>query len=65
MRNKPQLVFFNAPMTYGTRSALKQIAAIEETTMAEVIRLALEAEVARYQGRLNSPGMASAGPRGE
>jgi hypothetical protein len=61
MRNKPQLVFFNAPMTYETRSALKQIAAIEETTMAEVIRLALETQVSRYQGRLNSPGMAAAG----
>jgi hypothetical protein len=59
MRNKPQLCFFNAPMTYETRSALKQIAAIEETTMAEVIRLALEAQVSRYQGRLNAPGMVS------
>jgi hypothetical protein len=60
MRNKPQLVFFNAPMTAATRSALKQIAAIEETTMGEMIRLALEAQVARYQGRLNAPGQAPA-----
>jgi hypothetical protein len=55
-RHKPQLVFFNAPMTFETRSALKQIAAIEETTMAEVIRVSLESTVSRYQGRLNSPG---------
>ena len=59
-RNPAPIVFFNAPMPYETRAALKQIAAIEETSMAGIVQQALEAKVAEYQGRLQAP-TASAG----
>jgi hypothetical protein len=54
-RNPAPIVFFNAPMPYETRAALKQIAAIEQTSMAGVVQQALEAKVAEYQGRLQAP----------
>jgi hypothetical protein len=47
-------------MPYETRAALKQIAAIEQTSMAGIVQQALEAKVAEYQGRLRAP-TASAG----
>jgi hypothetical protein len=54
-RNPAPIVFFNAPMPYEVRAALKQIAAIEETSMAAIVQQALEAKVAEYQGRLRAP----------
>ena len=54
-RNPAPIVFFNAPMPYEVRAALKQIAAIEETSMAAIVQKALEDKVAQYQGRLHNP----------
>jgi hypothetical protein len=62
-RNPAPIVFFNAPMPYEVRAALKQIAAIEETSMAGIVQQALEAKVAQYQGRLLPPTSAGTDPR--
>ena len=53
--NPAPIVFFNAPMPYEVRAALKQIAAIEQTSMAGIIQAALQEKVAQYQGRLQPP----------
>lgn len=39
-------------MPYEVRAALKQIAAIEQTSMAGIVQQALQDKVAQYQGRL-------------
>jgi hypothetical protein len=53
--NSGNTVFFNAPLPSELRIALKQIAAIEQTSMAALIQRAVEAKVAEYQGRLHAP----------
>jgi hypothetical protein len=65
VRNPAPIVFFNAPMPYEVRAALKQIAAIEQTSMAAVVQHALETAVARYQGRLQAPSTAAQPPEHE
>jgi hypothetical protein len=51
-RNPAPIVFFNAPMPYEVRAALKQIAAIDETSMAAVVHRALVAEITKFEGKL-------------
>ena len=49
--------FINTPLTRAMRSAVKQIAAIEETSMAVVIQRAIGSEVAKFSDRIGSLGV--------